>query len=160
MQMTQEVSKANGAVLDRRTTQASATLLQVPINVANAQAGQALLVCAWPERHQEPQRARRAFGPRLRMQPTHVSKPHVVVVYKAAVKGFECGSRRIRNRPSAVHQAQQHVNGTGVSMAPSLKWRRLCVSSTEEPILSAQELRDVYRANALNRQRLGVAVIQ
>ena len=132
MQMTQQVAKANGAVLDRRATQAGATLLQVRIDVANAQAGQALLVRAWSQRHQEPQRVRRSFGPRLRLQPTQVSKPRVVLVHKVPVKGFERGSRRVRNRPSSVHQAQQHVNGTSVSMAPFLKWRRLSVPSTEE----------------------------
>jgi hypothetical protein len=53
------------------------------------------------------------------------------------------------------------MNGTSVSMAPFLIWRRRrCVPSTEEPILSAQELRDVHRADVLYRQRFAVAVIQ
>jgi hypothetical protein len=45
-------------------------------------------------------------------------------------------------------------------MAPFLKWRRLSVPSTEELILSAQELPDMYRADGMYRQRFPVAVIQ
>jgi hypothetical protein len=59
-----------------------------------------------------------------------------------------------------MHETQQHVNGTRVSMAPFLKWRRLCVPFTKEPILSAQKLSNVHRADALYRQCFAVAVLQ
>jgi hypothetical protein len=137
MQMAQEVSQADCAVFDGGAFQAATTVLQVRVDLVNAQARKALLVSAGTEGAQEPQRMRRAFGSRLRVQPTQVSKPRVVLVYEVLVKGFERASRRVLNRPSSVHEAQQHVNGTSVSMPPSLKWRRLSVPPTEELILSA-----------------------
>lgn len=49
-------------------------------------------------------------------------------------KGLNCGGRRLEDWPPSVHEAQQHVNGTGVSMTPLLKRRRRPVPPTEEPI--------------------------
>jgi hypothetical protein len=158
--MAQEVSEADSAIFDGGASEPLTTMLQVRVDLVSAQARKALLVGAGTKGAQEAQRVRRPFGPRYRMQPTQVSKPCIVVIYEAAMKGFERGSRRIRNWPSPVHQAQQHVNGTSVSMAPFRQWHRLSVASTEELVLSVQELRNVYRADVLDRQRLGVAVFQ
>jgi hypothetical protein len=71
------------------------------------------------------------------MQSTQVAQPGVVVLHDLAVKGFESGRRRVRDRPSSIHKAQQHMNSAGVSPAPFAKGRRLAVPSTEEPILSS-----------------------
>ena len=138
MQMAQEVSKADCAVFDGGASQAAATLLQVRVDLVNAQARKALLVCAWSKGAQEPQRMRRAFGPRLRMQPTQISKPRVVVVYE--IRGERLRARWLAG-PRTGHvpctRRSSILKGTGVSMAPFLKWRRLSVPLTEEPILSA-----------------------
>ena len=96
MQMAQEVSQADCAVFDGGASQAATTVLQVRVDLVNAQARKALLVSAGTEGAQEPQRMRGAFGPRLRVQPTQISKPRVVLVYEVLVKGFERGSRRVR----------------------------------------------------------------
>ena len=92
--------------------------------IADGQVREALLVCTGAEPTQEPQRMRRALGPRLQMQPTQIAEPSVVVVHEIAVKGFERGRRRVGDRPSSVHQPQQHSDGAGVSMAPIVKWQR------------------------------------
>src|SRR6266478_2812978 len=158
--MAQEVSKADGAVFDGGASQPATTLLQVRIDVANAQVREALLICVEPERRQEPQRMLRALGSGLWTQSTQIAQPRVVVLHHVAVKGFECGGRRLGERPSSVHKTKQHVNGTGVSVAPFAKRRRLAVPSTEELILPSQELRNVHRSDSLRRYALAVAVVQ
>jgi hypothetical protein len=87
--MTQEVSKADSVVLDGGASQAAARMPYVRVDILNAQTCKAFLVGVKTEKGQELQRTLRAFGTRLRTQPTHISKPHVVAVYEITVKGFE-----------------------------------------------------------------------
>lgn len=135
-------------------------ILYVCINVPNAQAGQPLLVCESSARGQKSQCVHCALRACRRLQAAHIAKPRVVVVHEVAVKGVERGRRGLDNRPTSVHKAQQHVNSTSVSMPPFLKWRWVSMSFEKKPVLSAQELSDVHRADALYRQCLGVAVVE
>ena len=101
-----------------------------------------------------------ALGARFQTQPTQIPQPRVVVLHDFTVEGLERGCRCICNRPSSVHQAQQHVNRAGVSLAPFLKRQRLSVPPTERPVSSSQELCDVRRADSLCRKALAVTVAQ
>ncbi|MCH9671687.1 MAG: hypothetical protein K0U93_09590 [Gammaproteobacteria bacterium] len=140
VEVAQEVAKANGAVLDRGASQPGTALLQVRINIANAQSRKILPVGVWTERRQEPGRLSRALVARARLKSTKIPQPCIVVLNDVAMESFQRRSRRFGHWPAPVHQAKQHVNSTGVPHSPFAEWWGLDVLFAEEPILASQEL--------------------
>src|SRR5664279_2171824 len=109
MQIAQEASKAHRVALDRSPTPTLATLLQVRIDIPNAQVCKALLLTTRPQLSQELQRVCCTLRPRHRCQSAQLPHPRVISSYQIAVKCLDGRHWGGCNGPMSMHQPQEHV---------------------------------------------------
>jgi len=149
MQIAQEASKAHRVALDRSPTPTLATLLQVRIDIPNAQVRKALLLTTRPSSVRNSSACVVRFDRVIDANPRNSRIPRVISSYQIAVKCLDGRHWGGCNGPMSMHQPQEHVHGSSVAAAPFENVTRI-------PSVRLRQLRSSQRRKSSHSHRCPV----